>query len=86
MARAYCGDGESFSGTDLCPLLRDGRNATHASARTREHSEATTDPCGRLQPEPDSTETAGAGTPREWKNRQGGLFLRLFLLLKCWHG
>ena len=26
----------------------------------------------------------GAGTPREWKNRQGGLLLRLFLLLKCW--
>jgi transposase len=29
----------------------------------------------------------GAGTPREWKNRQGGLLLlRLFLLLKCWNG
>jgi transposase len=28
----------------------------------------------------------GAGTPREWKNRQGELLLRLFLLLKCWNG
>ncbi len=27
----------------------------------------------------------GAGTPREWKNRQGELLLRLFLL-KCWNG
>jgi transposase len=25
----------------------------------------------------------GAGTPREWKNRQGELLLHLFLLLKC---
>ncbi len=29
----------------------------------------------------------GAGTPREWKNQQGGgLLLRLFLLLQCWNG
>lgn len=28
----------------------------------------------------------GAGTPREWKNRQGELLLCLFLLLKCWNG
>lgn len=27
----------------------------------------------------------GAGTPREWKNRQGELLLCLFLLLKCWN-
>ena len=28
----------------------------------------------------------GAGTPREWKNRQGELLLCLFLWLKCWNG
>ena len=28
----------------------------------------------------------GAGTPREWKNRQGELLLCLFLLLQCWNG
>jgi transposase len=28
----------------------------------------------------------GSGKPREWKNQQGELLLRLFLLLQCWNG
>jgi hypothetical protein len=28
----------------------------------------------------------GSGKPREWKNQQRELLLRLFLLLPCWNG
>ena len=42
-------------------LLRDGRDAALPSARTRKHSEAATDPCGRVQPEPDPAHIAGRG-------------------------
>src|ERR1700729_1448890 len=40
----------------------------------------------RVQPESDPTGVAGFGKPREWKNQQGDLLLRLFLLLQCWNG
>src|SRR6202035_4364398 len=48
-------------GTEFCPLLRDGWNEAHASPRAREYSEATTDPCGSVQSEPDPTGAAGFG-------------------------
>ena len=61
-------------------LLRGGRDATLACARTRKHSQAATDPYGRVQSEPDSAQLLGAGTPREWKNRGGMLILFAHLL------
>src|ERR1035441_1359605 len=42
-------------------LLRDGRHEALPSARTRKHFEAATDPCRRVQPEPDPAQTAGCG-------------------------
>ena len=42
-------------------LLRDGRHEALPSARTRKHFEAATDPCRRIQPEPDPAQTAGCG-------------------------
>src|SRR5208282_2040060 len=49
------------SRAQLCALLRDGRDAALPSARTQKHSEATTDPCGRVQSEPDPAPIAGCG-------------------------
>ena len=46
-------------GAQLRALLRDGRDATLPSARTQKHSKAATDPCGRVQSEPDSAQVAG---------------------------
>src|ERR1039458_8841391 len=45
----------------LRALLRDGRHAALPSARTRKHSEAATDPCGRVQSQPDPAQAAGCG-------------------------
>ena len=45
----------------LRALLRDGRDATLPSARTRQHSEAAVGACGRVQPEPGFAETVGSG-------------------------
>ena len=47
--------------TELRPLLRDGWNEAHAFSGAREYSEATTDPCGSVQPESDPTGVAGFG-------------------------
>ena len=52
------------------------------SARTGKHLEAATDPRGSVQPESDSAKAAGAGTPREWKNRAGQCF-GFFAFLLC---
>jgi transposase len=48
-------------GAQLRALLRDGRDAALPSARTRKHSEAATDPRGRVQSEPDPAHIAGRG-------------------------
>jgi hypothetical protein len=42
-------------------LLRDGRDAALPSTRTPKHSEAATDPCGRVQSERDLAQVAGRG-------------------------
>ena len=66
-------------GTQLRALLRHRRHEAHAPARTREHSEAATDPCGRVQPEPDPAPVAGcgnaAGVAKPWWRAS---FARLF--------
>src|SRR5713226_6324088 len=46
---------------ELRALLRDGRDAALPSARTQKHFEAATDPCGRVQSEPDPAQIAGCG-------------------------
>jgi len=48
-------------GAQLRALLRDGRHAALPSARPRKYSEAAVDPCGCVQPEPDSAQAAGRG-------------------------
>ena len=53
------------------------------SARTRKHSEAATDPRGRVQPEPDLRKLLGAGTLREWRNLcSAAVRLVLFVFLR----
>src|SRR5215469_17136536 len=42
-------------------VTRSGWHEAHPLARTREHSEATTDPHGSLQPEPHPTQADGSG-------------------------
>ena len=64
-------------GTQLRPLLRDGQYAAHPPAKTREHSQAATDPCGSFQSEPDSPQDS-AGTPRELANRLAEPLIRFF--------
>jgi transposase len=49
------------SRAQLRALLRDGRDATLPSARTQKHSKAATDPCGRVQSEPDPAQVTGRG-------------------------
>src|SRR5664280_3348654 len=54
--------------TQLCPLLRDGWNATLHLARTREYSEAVADPRRRIQPQFGTAEYVGSGhAPRAEK-------------------
>src|SRR6266571_2663395 len=51
----------SFSLLFLRTLVRDGRDAALPSARTGKHSEAATDPRGRIQSQPDPAQTTGRG-------------------------
>ena len=77
-ARVYS-DGTGVGRTQLRALLRHGWHAAHASAGPQENSEAATDPCKRVQPEPDPAATdggrhsAGVEKPR-WAASFAGLF------------
>ncbi len=73
--------GKSLLGTQLCALLRDRGDEAHASARTQEHSQATTDPRGGIQLEPDPAPIAGRGhAAGVEKSRWRAFFVRLFTL------
>src|SRR6516225_1169805 len=68
-------------GTQLCTLLRDGRHEAHPSARTLEHSEAATGPCGGLQLEPDLAQSTGCGHAAAVEGPGGNAFFAVYLLL-----
>jgi hypothetical protein len=59
-------------GTKLRPLLRNWRIAALSPARTNEHPQAATDPCGSFNLSLILRKNLGAGTPRELKNRAQG--------------
>src|SRR5580704_17202175 len=65
------------------------RNEAHASSRARAYSEATTDPCGSVQPESDPTGVVRFGQAagvEESARRTAFAPLLVFLLLQRWNG
>ena len=70
-------------GTLLCPLLRNRRDETNASARAREHPEAAADSCVRIQLKPDLPADAGCGNASRTEKPAGNSHFGVYMVADC---
>ena len=69
-------------GTQLCPLLRNRRNAALPSARTRKHSETAVGSCECVQPEPGHAQAAGRRNPARLERTRRAVGFARFLVVQ----